>query len=43
MTGQGRKGREKEDNLVALAAQSIGWNYKDLVYNLSQLHWLPSK
>ena len=44
MTGPGRKGRENQASLTALAAEGIGWDYPTLLRKIlessSSLHHL---
>lgn len=39
MTGPGRPGRDNQDNLVSIAVSGIGWNFLNLVDNISFNHW----
>ncbi|MCG8371000.1 MAG: hypothetical protein MJA32_10865, partial [Proteobacteria bacterium] len=39
MTGPGRPGRDRQDSLSCIAARAIGWEYKDLIFNLLRQSW----
>lgn len=39
ITGQGRRGREEADSLVALSARAIEWDYSDLLLNIWANSW----
>ncbi len=43
MTGPSRLNRQDQDNLSSLAAQKVGWEYKDLVINMVNQKWKTSK
>ncbi len=42
-TGPGRPGRENAVSLMGLAAQAVGWDYRDLVENVAGQAWKPSR
>lgn len=40
MTGKGRLGREDQQNLCSIAAEGVGWSYRDLILNMINQCWI---
>ncbi len=40
MTGRGRPGRDDQNNLAAIAAEAIGWDYPELIGQIARQSWI---